>query len=72
MDNESCESCRFVLREQKASPRCRRFPPQCYVYLDGNDETDGCWALPLVEPGDWCGEYARQGDGTTKQQEEKE
>lgn len=74
MDNESCESCCYVLRKQMADPwtagkysdvfTCRRFPPQCFVYLNCNDDTDGHWAAPEVKRNDWCGEYVPRGEYT--------
>lgn len=58
----TCETCRYY-DEHYIDPDvgfCRRHTPRLDDYSDQLEGTRGAW--PIVESGDWCGEYAPVGE----------
>jgi hypothetical protein len=61
-EEATCENCVFYLKLQneEESGLCRRHPPQvvCYSWDDmGTLRNATDHYQPLVQPGDWCGEW---------------
>lgn len=54
-ENKSCEFCKFFYEK-----RCRRYPPQVYGCVDGDQydiTTSDISIFPEVKKTDWCGEF---------------
>lgn len=65
--SRSCETCRFAeLTIEGDDPRveCRRFPPNVVALPDDQSMAGQLW--PVVQVGDWCGEYRSTEEGRTE------
>jgi hypothetical protein len=59
-DDRTCSNCKHFNEKTESSDTerwgtCQRFPPQ--LVQGGDDEAPSC-LFPMVEPTDYCGEFA--------------